>query len=122
MGTRRRVSVSFMMLVCVLGMVVRVSGQTSGESDRELVGHGDASRAVTPVNQVLTPAGQQLDLPGMRPQALALAPQGRLLVASGKTNDLVVIDPQTTAVRARVDLAQQSCTTSLPVRPSRQTF
>ncbi len=120
MWTGRQVNVSFMMLVCVLGTVMRASGQTSVESDRELVGHTDSSRAVTPVNQVLTPAGQQLDLPGMRPQVLALAPQGRFLVTSGKTNDLVVIDPQTTAVRARVDLPSSLAhlAASSPVSPN----
>lgn len=103
-GMRGCVGLWFVFSLGALGVVARASGQTVDEPDREQVGHADANRAVTPVNQVLTPAGQQLDLPGMRPQVLALAPQGRFLVASGKTNDLVVIDPQTTTVRAHVEL------------------
>ena len=42
---------------------------------------------MTPVNQVLTPIGRQVDLPGMRPQGVALSPDGKLLVVSGKTSE-----------------------------------
>jgi DNA-binding beta-propeller fold protein YncE len=48
---------------------------------------------VTPVNQLVTPAGTQIELPHVRPNALALSPDGRLLVTSGLTNRLLVIDP-----------------------------
>jgi len=48
---------------------------------------------VTPVNQIVTPAGTQVDLPGIRPNALALSPDGRLLVTAGLTHELVVLDP-----------------------------
>src|SRR5688572_389013 len=57
------------------------------------VGPVDEHKFVLPVSQILTPAGQQIPLPGMRPQALALSPDGRLLVTSGKTNQLVILDP-----------------------------
>jgi len=63
-----------------------------------------ANRAVTPVNQVLMPFGRVVELPGLRPQGLALSPDGRLLVASGKTSELVVIDPVAGAIRQRVEL------------------
>ncbi len=59
---------------------------------------------VTPVNQVVTPLGKIVELPGLRPQGLALSPDGRLLVASGKSSALVVIDPATGAIRQTVDL------------------
>lgn len=58
----------------------------------------------TPVNQLLTPAGTLIDLPSMRPQAIALSPDRQLLVVSGKTADLVVLDPTTGQIRQRVDL------------------
>ncbi len=48
---------------------------------------------VTPVNQIVSPAGTQVELPRARPNALALSPDGRLLVTSGLTNKLVVVDP-----------------------------
>jgi DNA-binding beta-propeller fold protein YncE len=70
----------------------------------ELVGRSQAERIVLPVNQVLTPWGRQIELPGMRPQAIALSPNGRRLVVSGKTSELVVIDPDTAEVAQRVPL------------------
>jgi len=70
----------------------------------EVVGHADDNRVVTPVNQVLTPLGKQIDLPGMRPQAIALSPAGTMLVVSGKTSELVVLDPADGSLRARVAL------------------
>src|SRR5271170_6016328 len=47
----------------------------------------------TPVNQLVTPAGIQVELPHIRPNALALSPDGKFLVTSGLTNKLVVVDP-----------------------------
>jgi len=73
-------------------------------ADREPVGHGAGGRVITPVNQVLTPYGRQLNLPGMRPQALALSPSGEILVTAGKTNELVVVDPESVRVCQRVAL------------------
>ena len=39
----------------------------------------------TPVNQLVTPAGTLIELPGIRPNALALSPDGQLLVTAGLT-------------------------------------
>jgi YVTN family beta-propeller protein len=47
---------------------------------------------VTSTGQLLTPAGRQVELPGMRPQAVALSPDGKLLVSAGATNKLIVFD------------------------------
>src|SRR5690348_16245428 len=44
----------------------------------------------TPANQLLRPAGVQVPLAGLRPQALALS--GRVLVTSGQTAALLVLD------------------------------
>ncbi len=49
----------------------------------------------TPVNQLVTPAGTLIELPGMRPNALALSPDGKRLVTAGLTQRLVVMDPAT---------------------------
>ena len=70
----------------------------------EPVGRAATNRVVTPVNQVVTPLGLQVELPGLRPQALALSPDGRLLATAGKTHELVIVDPQTGAIRQRVPL------------------
>ena len=73
-------------------------------ADKETVGrHGDG-RVVLPVNQVITPAGKQIELPGMRAEALALSPDGKLLIVSGLTNVVVVLDPATGAIKQRVPL------------------
>ncbi|MBI5767180.1 MAG: bifunctional YncE family protein/alkaline phosphatase family protein [Verrucomicrobia bacterium] len=83
---------------------VSVGSQPGIVSTVERVGRGEAGRVVTPVNQVLTPLGRIVELPGLRPQGLALSPDGRWLIASGKTNELVVIDPVAGAVKQRVVL------------------
>jgi YVTN family beta-propeller protein len=66
------------------------------------------------VNQIVTPAGRQVELPGLRPQALALSPDGRLLLTAGKTAELVVVDPDRGEVRQRVALPK----TTDPKAPS----
>jgi YVTN family beta-propeller protein len=79
---------------------------------REPVRRGPAGRLVTPVNQIVEPAGRQLDLPGLRPQALALSPDGRLLVTSGKTNALLVVDPVAGQVVQTVPLPPENASIS----------
>jgi YVTN family beta-propeller protein len=83
-------------LICLAIFTVRclAGDNLSDPGLSEPVGRNAAGRGVTPVNQVVTPAGQTVDLPGLRPQALALSPDGRILVTSGKTPGLVVVDPQ----------------------------
>lgn len=58
----------------------------------------------TPVNQTVTPLGLQVDLPGLRPNALALSPNGKMLVTSGKSSELIVVDPATGQILQRVPL------------------
>ena len=81
-------------------------------ADREWVGRGADGRTVTPVQQVVTPVGLQVELAGMRPQAVALSPDGRLLVTSGKTNEIVVVDPETGAITDRVRPPADDVTTA----------
>jgi YVTN family beta-propeller protein len=87
---------------------------SSRPPDTETVGRRGANRTVLPVNQVVTPAGVQVELPGLRPQALALSPDGRILITAGKTAELVVVDPGTGAIRQRVALPG----TTFPRTPS----
>ena len=84
----------------------------------EQVGRKDSHRTVLPVNQVVTPLGRQVDLPGLRPQGLALSPDGKLLVTSGKTSELIVIDPSTGEIRQRVNLPNASQQEPQPLIPS----
>ncbi len=83
----------------------KAAGQTL-----EPVGRGAGGRAVTPVNQVLTPMGRQIELAGLRPQAIALSPDGKCAVTSGKTNEIVVIDPASGEVIQRVQPAAADVT------------
>ncbi len=93
--------------VCIaVGFWILFAGacRTADYSSTWPVGEVGPGRYVTPIHQIVTPMGVQVELPGLRPQAVALSPDGRLLATTGKTQDLVLIDPQTGAVRQRVPL------------------
>ncbi len=77
-------------------------------STTEPVGRVGANRYYTPANQVLTPVGRQVELPGLRPQVLALSPNGRRLATAGKTAELVLLDPVSGAVVQRVPLPSEA--------------
>ena len=59
-----------------------------------------------PVNQALTPAGIQVELPGMRPQVLALSPDGQLLATSGK-NQVLLLSPRDGRILQHVPLPSE---------------
>ena len=82
--------------------------------DTETVGVSGPNRTVLPVNQVITPAGTQIPLPGLRPQALALSPNGAILAVSGKTHEVVVIDSALGRIRQRVSLPAANSGQSAP--------
>ncbi len=73
-----------------------------------------------PVNQELTPAGRQIELPGLRPQALVLSPDGRMLVTSGHTRDLLIMNPGTGQVAQTIRMPVGA--TNIPVKPSSTAF
>jgi DNA-binding beta-propeller fold protein YncE len=64
------------------------------DATTETVGPG-ANGLITPVNQRVTPAGIQIELPRVRPNALALSPDGKLLVTAGLTRELIAVNPAT---------------------------
>src|SRR5689334_22909227 len=100
------------------------AGQTNmpheEHSTRRIVGRIATNCYYTPANQILTPAGVQVPLPGMRPQAIALSPNGRLLVTAGKTHELVVLDPVSGKVLQRVPLPSDKDTDPAPTPVSEQ--
>lgn len=102
------------LLICWTGLHTMCLAAESIISTKEVVGRAGTNRFVTPANQVLTPAGIQVDLPGLRPQAIALSPDRRLLATAGKTSDLVLLDPESGRVLQHVDLPN-SKTTEPPV-------
>jgi DNA-binding beta-propeller fold protein YncE len=86
----------------------------------EKVGILGTNRYYTPANQVLTPAGVQVELPGLRPQAIALSPNGRLLVTSGRTAELVVLDPATGKLLQKVPLPKGDSAANTPAAVSQE--
>ncbi len=107
-----------------LATLVAVGHQGQAQSPnffgKELVGRLGTNRIYTPVNQALTPTGLQLELPGLRPQALALSPNARLLVTAGKTHQLVVIDPASGQILQRVTLPPRKSEEAPPSSVSEQ--
>jgi DNA-binding beta-propeller fold protein YncE len=77
------------------------------EATTEIVGH-NANGLETPVNQLVTPTGHLVPLPGMRPNALALSPDSKLLVTSGLLPELIAIDPITGIITQRVPFPEAS--------------
>ncbi|HTL18634.1 MAG TPA: alkaline phosphatase family protein [Patescibacteria group bacterium] len=77
---------------------------------KEPVARLEGGRIMTPVNQVLTPVGQQVYLPDLRPQALALSPDGQILVVSGKTAEIVVVSPTSGNILQRAALPSEDAT------------
>ena len=92
--------------------------ESPASQDKEAVGVKTASRTVVPVNQVVTPIGIQVSLPGLRPQALALSPDGKILAVAGKTHELVILDASTGEVRQRVVLPPEDQGTPQRQAPS----
>lgn len=87
----------------ILGLLI-VSSTVCSTDHKEGPGAPFGRSTPLPVNQVVTPAGIQVELPGLRPQVLALSPDGRLLITSGKTHELVAVDPATGRILQHVPL------------------
>ncbi len=104
----------------VLAILVSASASVFAQADfdspdwSEPVGREGTNCVVLPVNQVITPAGRQIELPGLRPQVLALSPDGKILVTSGKTRSLVVIDPDSGTTLQTVQLPNDGPLPSAP--------
>lgn len=108
MKNRFLAPITLLALASVFLISCRLVTTSSSRGTNEKVGRAGANRYITPANQILTPSGLQVELPGMRPQALALSPDGRILVTSGKTAELVVVDPLTGSILQRVALPSET--------------
>src|ERR1035438_9519206 len=71
----------------------------------------------SPVNQLVTSAGRLVELPGVRPNALALSPDGQLLVTAGRTHELLVLTPVTGAILQRVPFPSDKTPPQAAVSP-----
>ncbi len=105
---------SLMSILLVFAVPTGMISCRKDAPDTEQVGVTGENRTVLPVNQVLIPAGTQIPLPGLRPQALALSPDDRLLAVSGKTSELVIIDPALGTIAQRVALPSEEQNTPVP--------
>src|SRR5262245_48113509 len=85
-----------------------------GSPTTDTVGRTGGNRLMTPVNQVVDSAGLIVDLPGLRPQALALSPDSEILVTAGKTAELVVVDPERGWILQHVPLPPEPTATNSP--------
>lgn len=88
--------------ICILPLEAKEPG--SAPNKPEIQGRLGENRYSTPTGQILTPAGRQVELPTLRPQALALSPDGKRLVTSGKSAQLYVIDLAKGTVVQKVNL------------------
>jgi YVTN family beta-propeller protein len=107
-----------MSIPLVLAILVGMISCREDVPDTEQVGAAGENRTVLPVNQVLVPAGTQIPLPGLRSQALALSPNNQLLAASGKTHELIIIDPALGTIAQRVALPAEEQNEPPPESPS----
>ena len=69
----------------------------------------------TPVNQLVTPAGLQVELPRVRPNALALSPDGKILVTAGLTHELIAVDPADGKILQHVPFPADTAKEEAPV-------
>jgi len=98
---------SLLSILIILSLLVGMTSCSKDVPDTDQVGVAGENRTVLPVNQVLVPAGTQIPLPGLRPQALSLSPDGRLLAVSGKTSELLIIDPALGTIAQRITLPSE---------------
>ncbi|MGQ9672856.1 MAG: alkaline phosphatase family protein [Candidatus Aminicenantales bacterium] len=114
----------FMIAVLWSVLIIGISCQKKSPiaPPKGLVGHQPDGSAVVPVNQVLTPFGSQIPLPGMRPQGLAISPDARLVAVAGKTSELVLLDPSDLRILQRVALPSQAQTEPMPQAASSNTL
>jgi len=116
---RPQIKILALLLFATLTAVPACRKAAPPPPDTETVGvSSQAGRTVLPVNQVVTPAGTQIPLPGLRPQALAMSPDGTILAVSGKTHEIVVIDPSDGRIRQRVILPAATAGRPAPEAPS----
>lgn len=99
---RASFAIAFLPIVFSFAAASVLAQEAAIETTDTLVGRSREDFIMTPVNQRLTPYGRQVELSGLRPQAIALSPDGKLLVISGKTSELIVLDPQSGEVKQRV--------------------
>jgi YVTN family beta-propeller protein len=108
------ISLTLFVLSLILSPIGLRADPGTFDATQETVGH-QTNGLVTPVNQLVTPTGIQVELPGMRPQALAISPDGQLLVTAGLSHELMVLNPKTGTILQRVPFPSGKTETAVPV-------
>jgi len=109
-----KISIPFLLTTFALTAAPATASPENFGATTAVVG-GSAAHFETPANQLVAPAGTLIELPGMRPLALALSPDGKLLVTAGLTHELVVLDPATGKILQRVILPADTVQEPEPV-------
>jgi DNA-binding beta-propeller fold protein YncE len=109
-----KISIHCLLVAFVLTTARAAASLENFDATTEVVGR-NASGFETPVNQLVTPAGTLVELPGLRPLALALNPDGQLLVTAGLTHEVVVVDPATRKILQHVSLPSDQAQEPAPV-------
>ena len=86
--------------VCLSATLLSGCVRSEGKNTFAVV---NANGISVPVNQVLTPAGIQVELTGARPQVIAVSPDCKLLATTAR-NELLLLNPQTGQILQRVAL------------------
>lgn len=125
-GCRRLASSKPGLLALVLLLATFFSigcgGKKQLDNREEKVGVDFSGKMVLPVNQVVEPFGSQIQLPGLRPQGLAISPDGRMVAVSGKSSELLIIDPMDLKVLQKVQFPAESQTKPLSDQPGGNIF
>ena len=109
------------LLACLMVFHVLRAAETNATfyATTEAVGPGSGgfipNKFVTPVNQILTPAGTQIELPALRPNALALSPDRSRLAVAGLAHELLIIGTQTGKILQHVPFPSDRTLESPPV-------
>ena len=93
-----RILLGFVLAILNAGIFARAASVDADFGATDAIVGVEKDGLETPVNQMVTPAGKFVELPGVRPNALALSPDGHLLVTTGLTNALLMVDPEGGAI------------------------
>lgn len=92
---------------CLLAVACSAPEPGRRSATLEPVGRLADGRQLTPVQQTLTPYGTFVELPGLRPQAIARSPDGHHFYVAGKTSELLVLDAEHGQIEQRVALPHE---------------
>ncbi len=118
----------FPRLVCATALLSTAAAQTVAPPARPpapapsavqvaKVGKLGDNRWLLPTGQIIAPAGRQIDLPTIRPQALTLSPNGKFLAVAGSSKDVLIFDAATGAELSRTTMPGDPVKPGEPPKP-----